>query len=224
MRKEKFELGNYYHIYNRSSGKRPVFINLQDNARALFLIAYLQSPVRVYNIGSYVRRFTKYSVFSKNEKLNQEVMASRTVRLVAFCLMPTHFHLIVHMLIEGGISKYLQRVQEGYTKYFNTKYKTSGHLFQGPFRAVHIESNEHMLYASAYAHRNPRELPEWKDKEHLYPWSSYQDYVGTNRWGGLLEQEVIMSQFQNAPSLPASYKSFVESSGAKMENYQILGI
>ena len=62
----------------------------------------------------------------------------------------------------------MQRILNAYTKYFNAKYKKTGHLFQGPFKAVHIERNEQLLHLSAYIHRNPREIKGWKNREHLY--------------------------------------------------------
>jgi len=125
--------------------------------------------------------------------------------------MPNHFHMIVEESEENGISEYMQRVLTAYAKYFNTKYKKSGHVFQGPFRAVHIEDNEQLMYTSAYVHRNPREIKGWKHKEHTYLWSSYQDYLGENRWGEFLKPDSILEQYGNTNE----YKKDVDGSGAK---------
>ena len=86
------------------------------------------------------------------------MITSRYVELVSFAFIPNHFHLIVHEKKENGISQYMQRILNAYTKYFNAKYKKTGHLFQGPFKAVHTESNEQLLHLSAYIHRNPERL------------------------------------------------------------------
>ena len=125
--------------------------------------------------------------------------------------MPNHFHLLIQESKEGGVSAYIQRIEIAYTKYFNTKYKRSGYLFQGPFRSVHVNSNRQLLYLSAYIHRNPREMKKWQDKEHIYPWSSYQDIVKENRWGELLKYQAITEQFAS----PEEYKEFVKTSKAK---------
>ena len=125
--------------------------------------------------------------------------------------MPNHFHLIVYELKEGGIAQYMQRVLCAYTKYFNAKYKKTGHLFQGPYKAVNVERNDQLLYLSTYIHRNPRELLKWKNKEQLYPWSSYQDFIKENRWEELLKQDIILKQFPNKED----YDEFVKSSPAK---------
>jgi putative transposase len=133
------------------------------------------------------------------------------VELSSFALMPNHFHLIVKETKERGMGKYMQRVLNSYTKYFNTRYGVSGHLFEGPYKAVHIESNEQLLHLSAYIHLNPREFNEWHKKEVNFPWSSYQDYIKENRWRNLLKIEIITEQFKNKNE----YKNFVETSGAK---------
>ncbi len=125
--------------------------------------------------------------------------------------MPNHFHILMREIKTGGISKYMERIQKAYTKYFNAKYEKTGHLFQGPFQIVHIKNNDQLLYLSSYIHRNPREIKEWEDKEHQYPWSSYQDYIKENRWEKLLKTDIISGQF----SSPEDYKNFVDSSVAK---------
>jgi len=106
----------------------------------------------------------------------------------------------------------MQRILTAYTKYFNAKYGKSGHLFQGPFQIVHVEDNEQLLHLSAYIHRNPREIKEWKDKEHQYTWSSYQDCIAENRWKELLKHQIITDQFSGKKE----YQDFVETSGTKL--------
>ncbi len=106
----------------------------------------------------------------------------------------------------------MQRVLNSYAKYYNTKYQKSGHLFEGKYKAIHIESNEQLLYLSAYIHRNPRELTEYRGDEASYQWSSFVDYVHKNRWGKVLVPEIILEQFKNGEE----YKKFVSSSTSKM--------
>lgn len=211
MRKIKIVPGEYYHIYNRGNNKQPIFRDEKDWARLLFLIIYFQSPLIFRNIGRHVAHFVQHSVFNISNETTEEIIKNRSVELINFTLMPNHFHLIIRGLKENGISQYMQRVLNAYTKYFNTKHKTSGHLFQGPFQVVYVENDNQLLYLSAYIHRNPREIKEWVDKEHLFPYSSYQDCVNKNRWGKLLKTDIITKQF----SSQEKYKSFIETSGAK---------
>lgn len=213
MRKVSFVPESYYHICNRSNDERPIFIDERDYARFLFFILFHQAPVSFFNIGRQTSHFVRHSMFNITSDTIDKVVATRKVELNLFAVMPNHFHLLVREKTSRGISRYLQRLQNGYAKYFNTKYKKRGHLFQGAFRAIPIETNEQLLYLSSYIHRNPRELKEWADKEVNYPWSSCQDLIKNNRWGKLLKPDIILDQFPSAES----YNEFIRTSTAKLK-------
>ncbi len=218
MRKVKIALGEYYHIYNRGNNKQETFLDTRDWIRFLFLIIYDQSSQIFYNLGRQVSHFVRHSVFNIDNNCLEKINKSRSVELVSFALMPNHYHLLVRESSENGISTYMQRVQNAYTKYFNTKYKKSGHLFQGPFQVVHVKTNNQLLYLSAYIHRNPRDIAGWKTKEDKYPWSSYQDCAGFNRWNKLLEHQVLTKQFKNSNE----YRIFIETNPAKKLAQELL--
>lgn len=206
-------LGEYYHIYNRGAFKTGIVRDRTDFIRLLFCVLYYQSPAMFTNISRITHEFNSSTGFPVSDVDFEAVVQGRRVELVAFCIMGNHFHLIVRELTEGGISRYMQRVEVAYTKYFHTKYEGSGHVFQGRYNAKHIEDNEYLTHLSAYIHRNPRELKAWKGREAEYPWSSYQDYVKENRWGGLLAQEIILDQFEGTKQ--SNYADFVKTSPAK---------
>ena len=124
--------------------------------------------------------------FNTDPEVLRKVVTGRYVTLEAFALMTNHVHIAIREEVEGGIITYMQRVLTAYAKYVNTKYGSVGHVFQTPFRAVHVSSNEQLLYLSTYIHRNPREIPGTAGREHEYEWSSYKDYLGENRFPGLL--------------------------------------
>lgn len=204
-----------YHLYNRGNNKQEVFHSRDDCIRFLFYILYLQSPVAFTEVSRHTAAFKRAGSFAVSEEVVRDVIACRSVVLMAFCLMPTHFHLLVEERKEGGISKYMQRVLNGYSKYANVKYpeRHIGHIFQGPFKSVRQRKNEQLLYLSAYLHLNPRELKEWRGKEVDYPWSSFQDFCNVNRWGDLVMPDVVRDQFKSKKG----YRQFVESSPAKAE-------
>ncbi len=211
MQRTRIAPGEYYHIFNRGVNKQNVFLERADYLRMLFLILLYQASLPIYNIGRQIKNLEKEESLKALKFDFNNFLKKRCVDLCSFILMPNHFHLLVYEQKGNGISSYLQRIEIAYTKYFNTKYNRSGYLFQGPFQSVRIENNNQLLYLSAYIHRNCREIRDWHNREHLYPWSSYQDMVAKNRWENLLKCEIISKQFSSF----LEYRNFVETSGAK---------
>lgn len=183
--------------------------------RLLFLITHLQSPESIPNISRAIAAYKSDEEWNTATELVSRIVKTRYVALEAFAFMTNHLHLAVCEIEESGIVRYMQRVLNAYAKYANTKYETVGHLFQGPYRAVHIEDNDQLLYLSTYIHRNPRELPGVAGREQQYEWSSYRDYLGTNRFGKLLDPSLVLGQFETA----RDYRAFVDESVAKDESY-----
>ncbi len=215
--------GEYYHLLNRGMAKRPIFHDNDDYLRFLFLITHLQSGKSFLNMSRDINLFKK--TFSRPDQhrvlINQEYAKAAShqplVKLLAFCLMPNHFHLLVLAIQDNGIARYLQRILNAYAKYYNLKYQQTGHLFQGPYRAVHVSDNEQLLYTSAYVHKNCCELLAWQENFAEYPWSSLQDYCVFNRWSTLLDPQIIIDQFDN----PTEYLLWVKNNPAKTENFGV---
>lgn len=119
------------------------------------------------------------------------------VDVVAFCLMPNHFHLLVKQNNDGGISKYMRQSINSYAKFFNTKYKRAGSLFQDMFKAVRIESEAQLVHVTRYIHLNP--LVSYlvrQDNFLLYPWSSLKYYTDKSE-SDFVVTNSILALFKN---------------------------
>ncbi len=135
----------------------------------------------------------------------QKYSELENVRVVSYCLMRNHYHLLLKEMEAGAIARLMQRLNVAYAMYFNPKYKHIGHLFQGPYGEREIDSDGYLVQASAYIHNNPHHIG--RDIE-TYPWSSYQDYLsGRNSW---LIKDVILDYFPEANKVGA-YQNFVQS-------------
>ena len=197
-RKETFANGEFFHIYNRGVDKRIIFTDKYDVNR--FFKSLIEFNV-VDPIGSlYENSF--HQLGGSTAKLMEKL-----VNIIAYCLNPNHYHLILEQLVDGGISEFMKRIG-GYTWYFNHKYERSGALFQGRFKSVHIDSNEYLLHVSAYVNLNDRvhKLGGSTAKliESLSSWGEYTD-IGVK---GICEKEIILGQFENVEE----YKEFALSS------------
>jgi putative transposase len=132
--------GEKYHVFNRGADKREIFLDQFDYLRFYNSLAFFntQEPTTNY-------RLAKSSFKDSKAKL---------VNIIAYSLLPNHFHLIIEPLTDGGLSEFMKRVCGGYTNYFNEKNDHSGTLFQGPYKRVHIESQEQYQYLLAYVNEN----------------------------------------------------------------------
>ena len=128
------------------------------------------------------------------------------VEFIAFCLTPNHYHLVIRQVAERGIEKLMQRIGTGHTMFFNNKYDRSGALFQGKFKAIHIDSNEYLLHVSSYTNLNNR-AHQLGGKASKLVRSSWGEYI-SEKTNGICEKEIILGQFRNRDE----YKEFALSS------------
>lgn len=97
------------------------------------------------------------------------------IELIAYCLMPNHYHLFVHLRDEDGLTKLMQSLVTAYSTYFNRKYKRTGTLFEGRFLASRITNDAYYWQVSRYIHLNPLDIGQ---NVFDYPYSSVQYFVG----------------------------------------------
>lgn len=194
-RKTELANGSYYHIFNRGVEKRDIFSEKEDLDRFFQSMTEFntESPVgSIYE--NYFRKNKLRMPLSKKDKL---------VDFVCYCLNPNHYHFILKQIKEDGISKFMQRLGTGYTNYFNQKYRRSGVLFQGPFKAVHIDSNEYLLHLSVYVNLNNKvhRLGSEASK------SSWEEFTGKYKTN-FCEKDIVLGQFKN----PREYQKFARTS------------
>lgn len=185
--------GSYYHIFNRGVEKRHIFSNPKDYERFLSTLFYYRFSGPKPSFSLY-RRFKNKS-FSNNPKI---------VEILSYCLMPNHFHLLLKQLADNGISGFISKVSNGYTKYFNTKHNRIGPLFQGPFKAVSVERDDQLLHLSRYIHLNPF-VSELAQDLKEYKYSSYREYIGLDSTE-VCSKELILNFFKTAKE----YKKFID--------------
>lgn len=201
-----------YHVIVRGIEGRRIFDDDTDRYRAVKGLYYFNddNPVDW--------SFRKISEKRSRKKENKEKDKRRKlVKILAFCLMPNHIHLLLRQVKDGGISKFMRKFGAGYGGYFNRRHGRQGYLFQGRFRAVHIASDEQLKIVFAYIHTNPAALfnASWKKGEiknpaavikriERYKWSSYRDYLGYHNFPKVTERE-----FLNQIMTAKEWRSFV---------------
>lgn len=210
-----------YHIYNRGTDKRNIFTSVRDYERFLTLL-YVSNgnmPVHLQLQGSTLNKVADID------------LGKKLVDIGVYCLMPNHFHIILRGIEVGGVSRFMQKLTTGYTMYFNKRHERSGSLFQGRYKAVHIDKDHYLKYLMAYIHLNPVKIIDSKWKEEgikdlkkseayleRYKYSSYPDYVlGDRIESCILNKDVFPKYFEMNHDLRLYISDLLESSRLNLE-------
>jgi len=196
----------YYHIFNRGVEKRSIFLDQQDYEQFLnYLNEYLQPK----DDQSFFNKLSHPGLRSREKDKIIRMMRmnnfSGEISLIAYALMPNHFHLLVKQKNSVSINTFMRSLCTRYVQFFNRKYQRVGPLFQGVYKAVLIKDQSHYLHLSRYMHAQTLKFTD-VDHNIVQP-SSYPEYIGDRKTAWVHPQE-ILSFFNN--SYPAlSYAQFV---------------
>lgn len=157
---------HYYHIYNRGVEKRQIFMDERDYAVFLSYLKVALSPE--------LEEETKEEALTDLEEARlRRLRLHDKIDLLAYCLMPNHFHLFIYQKNDPqAMAQMMRSVMSGYVRYFNRRYDRVGSLFQGRYKASLIDDDAYLQHITRYIHLNPA---EWANSPH----SSYQYYLGS---------------------------------------------
>jgi putative transposase len=235
MGRVEFVNGERYHIYNRGTDKRDVFMDVYDYQRFLLGMREFNTGKMGVTIREMIRIEESKDEGSCRDRISADSDDGQLVRVIAYCLNPNHYHFILEQVSDDGISKFMQKIGIAYTMYFNEKYHRSGSLFQGRFKAVHIDSNEYLLYLSVYVSTN-NFIHGGKNSK--WPYSSWLDYasdVSRNTISTFIptgfcrdwisayytcDKSIVMDQFGGSVE---EYKKFAEMNAEHLKNKKMLG-
>lgn len=157
------------------------------------------------------------------------------VSILAHCLKNNHFHLFLLEQMEGGISKFMQRVSRSMAAHHNAKYDGSGVLFQGPYRAKVVDDDRHFQHLAVYiniknvlemypdglkaAVKNLDDAYAWAVR---YPFSSTADFAG-ERKSSIIDHALLQSLFASPVDFRLAAEDFLKSqSDDPQEAYDFL--
>ncbi len=236
-----FDTGEFYHIYDRGVDKRKVFLDKSDYIRFVHDLYEFNDTnpalefsrcrdVRSRNVGYSTSHIaTPHTVpykvpgesgldgseIGKDGKDRRDIL----VKIHAFVLMPNHYHMLVEQVKDGGVSLFMRKINTGYTNAFNQGHKRNGHLFQGPFKTIHVKNDVHLGFLICYLHSNSLDLwkSNWKEKKitdieikqalkflEKYKWSSHLDYLGIKNFPSVISKEFLLEFFDGKQG----YKEF----------------
>ena len=196
IRKTALVNGETYHIFNRSIAKYKIFNTDKDFLRGIKLLSYYQWE-REMKFSQWIRK-------KKRTSETESLKGEKLVDIIAYCIMPTHFHLILKQLEDKGISTFVSQISNSYARYFNLKHKRKGHLWEKEFQNVLVSTDEQLLHLTRYIHLNPV-TAFLVDKPQDWPASSYREFLGEAE-----ESDKICSFEDILDITPEQYKTFVD--------------
>jgi len=197
---------SYYHIYNRGVAGQNIFNSKEDYK--VFL-----SYLKIY-LTSTDLQGQSLKVSPSRELKNY----SKTVDLLAYCLMPNHYHLFVYQEEKYNIAELMRSIGTKYSMYFNRACKRTGPVFESRYKAVQVIEQDHLVYLSKYIHRNPLDILPTGTVLEGYKYSSYGNYLGNFRqeW---VKSKKVLDYFRSVNKL-LTYKTFVEKVDDNLKGLQ----
>ncbi len=192
-----------YHIYNRGAHKEKIFNDNSDYWRFLYLLFIANGENRFHWVEDIATNPFKFD------------RGNSIVNIIAYCLMPNHYHILIHEKEPGSASKFMHRLSTAYTMYYNKKYNHSGTIFQGKYKHRPVTDDNYYRYLIQYIHLNPYSIeepdmkkeskrehtPEMFEYSKKYEFSSYKDFLYKNAYR---KQVVILSINEVGPRGPTS--------------------
>ena len=217
-----------YHLLNRGVDKRQIFLDNQDRARFVHdMYEFNDSASAANTVRGLPPDAPEAILFDLVGRTSER---DPIVEIHGWCLMGNHYHLLVSEIAEDSVTKFLRKLNVGYAKYFNERYKRVGTLFQGRTKKVRITSDAHFVHILHYIHLNPLDFlkgaKEWRTLEianaaralrHLdtYRWSSYLDYCGKKNLPAVVTKELFGDFFRSYNKTIRAYLKDIELSDIK---------
>lgn len=189
----------WYHCYNRGVDKRSVFRHKQDYERFLALL-YTSNGSNTDAISN------RFNLDLRSILTEKDDRGDALVDIAVYCLMPSHVHLVLKQLVDGGIAKFMQKVFTAYTMYFNSRSDRTGALFAGTYKAKHIDDDRYLKCAIPYVLLNPIEIfqPKWKE--------GVRDFVAAKK-------QILEYEFSSAASFAGGKSMTTKITGTAIRDY-----
>ena len=204
-RKTSIVPGEFYHVYNKSVGSEKIFLSEFNIKQALKRVHYYK-----------FKRNLKYVDYVKIKENRSDASLSNKqqdplVIIYAYSIMPNHYHFVVKELKKEGLRSFISNFQMSFAWFYNSRNKRSGSVFQGRFKAKHIQSIEQLLHLIRYVHLNPvtAYLCDFKDLSNSLR-TSYYEYVTDNHKNSIVDTKFVMKHFNSIKDFKVFHKNQVE--------------
>jgi len=189
-----------HHVFSKSIAGFKVFRNDREYER-------MKKSLKFYKTENPRLRFSAFLELKNKNDFQKKRFSDNDnlVKIVAYCFMPTHFHLVLKQIKDDGISIFMRRILNSYAKYFNIKTERKGPLWESRFKNIAIYTDEILLHVTRYIHLNPVTgyLVARSDDWLFSSYKEFSEQVG--------EDEKICDFSELIDIKPKGYRKFVDS-------------
>lgn len=189
-----------HHVFSKSIAGFKVFRDSREYER-------MRKLLKFYTKENPSLRFSAFLELKNKDNFQQRKISDNDnlVKVIAYCFMPTHFHLILKQIKDDGISVFMGRILNSYTKYFNIKTERKGPLWESRFKNSPLRTDKILLHVTRYIHLNPV-TAHLVDRPHDWVFSSYKEFLGQ------VEEDEKFCDFSELMDVePKSYRKFIDS-------------
>lgn len=192
--------GEVHHIFSKSIAGFKIFQYDNEHER-------MKKLLKFYKLEKPPLRFSAFLELKDKDYFQKKVFSAcdNLVDIIAYCFMPTHFHLVLKQIKDDGISDFMSLILNSYAKYFNIKTKRKGPLWESRFKNIAIRTDEALLHVTRYVHLNPT-TAYLVDRPQNWIFSSYREFLGQ-----VEEAEKICNFSELMDVRPKDYREFVDS-------------
>lgn len=205
-------MADIYHVLARGVDKRKIFLDDRDRFRFIHNLFEFNDEAPPDTSSYY---FSRPGVIANKQIGPERKPRKLLVNIYAFCLMDNHYHMMLSPVIEGGLFRFMKKLNMGYVKYFNERYKRSGTLFESRYKRILVKNHAHFIHLPYYIHFNPLDFKffEWRERKlknyneatkflNSYRWSSHLDYTDIKNFPSVLSKKFLNDFFGG----PKNYK------------------
>jgi len=186
-----------YHVFNKTIDNKNVFSDFDSSSELYKRLIYYRSK-------NSIRSYSQLKLLGKEVS----VKVDKEIEILNYAFLPNHYHFLIKQLATNGISEFMSKVFNSYTRYYNLKKKRNGQVFLQSFKAIDIMSEEQLIHTSRYIDLNPYSCGLLKNINNLkdFKWSGYRAYVDDSFIDPLISTKEILNLFDKDRQ---RYKGFV---------------
>lgn len=213
------DMATIFHVVSRAIESKKIFEDESNKARFVHDLFEFNDEKPALNVGRLISSKENRMIDVRRQSLGPRKLL---VKILTFCIMPNHYHLMLTPVVENGVSLFMKKLNGGFAKFYNIKNERKGPLFERKYKAIPVKDEAHFIHLPYYIHCNPLDsfMPEWRDRKisnpqkalkflENYRWSSHLDYLGKKNFPSVTQREFLLEFFGGEKGYKSKFEKWI---------------